>query len=78
MTASMFKTFPERMMEILEKPNLTEAIYWLDDGKSFGLFPYPFIGKVLNVYFQGAKFESFTRKLNRKKQCSWCHVKGIA
>jgi hypothetical protein len=32
----------------------------------------------LNVYFQGAKFESFTRKLNRKKQCSWCHVKGIA
>lgn len=64
--ATKFKTFPERMMEIIDKPNLKQAIYWLPDGSSFALFPYAFTEKVLNVFFQGAKFESFTRKLNRK------------
>ena len=65
LAATKFKTFPERMMEILEKPNLTGAVLWLYEGTAFALFPYPFAAQVLNVYFQGAKWESFTRKLNR-------------
>lgn len=43
----------------------TDSMWWLPDGDSFCLIPVVFAEKVLDKHFQGTKFESFTRKLNR-------------
>lgn len=40
-------------------------MWWLPDGDSFCLIPVVFAENVLDKHFQGTKFESFTRKLNR-------------
>jgi len=58
-------TFPERLMELLDEEVALDSMWWLEDGKGFCVDPKVFADKVLNKYFQGTKFESFTRKLNR-------------
>lgn len=58
-------TFPERLMELLDDEVALDSMWWLEDGKGFCVDPKVFADKVLNKYFQGTKFESFTRKLNR-------------
>jgi len=58
-------TFPERLMELLDQEVAKDAMWWLEDGDGFCVIPKVFADKVLNKYFQGTKFESFTRKLNR-------------
>ena len=58
-------TFPERLMELLEGEKVKEAMWWLPGGCAFAIRPKIFYDVVLSKYFQGTKFESFTRKLNR-------------
>jgi len=58
-------TFPERLMELLENEEVKNAMWWLPGGDAFTIVPRLFPEMVLNKYFQGTKFESFTRKLNR-------------
>lgn len=58
-------TFPERLMELLENETVKEAMWWLPGGCAFAIRPKIFYDVVLSKYFQGTKFESFTRKLNR-------------
>jgi hypothetical protein len=58
-------SFPERLMDLLEDEAEPEALWWLDGGDCFCVAPKPFGDRVLNKHFQGTKFESFTRKLNR-------------
>lgn len=58
-------TFPERLMELLKDGNVEEALFWLPGGNAFGIRPKIFFDVVLSKYFQGTKYESFTRKLNR-------------
>jgi hypothetical protein len=58
-------TFPERLMELLEEKMEPEALWWLGESDCFCIDPKRFPDQVLNKYFQGTKFESFTRKLNR-------------
>jgi len=58
-------TFPERLMELLDNGTEEEAMWWLDDGDGFCVLPKLFPERVLDRHFQGTKFESFTRKLNR-------------
>lgn len=58
-------TFPERLMDLLNKGVEKEAMWWMEDGDGFCVLPKHFSDKVLDRYFQGTKFESFTRKLNR-------------
>jgi hypothetical protein len=58
-------TFPERLMELLDDAVEKESMWWLEDGNGFCVVPKLFAENVLNKYFQGTKFESFTRKLNR-------------
>lgn len=58
-------TFPERLMSLLEGGSVEDAMWWLPDGDAFCLVPKIFSEKVLDKFFQGTKFESFTRKLNR-------------
>jgi len=60
-----FKSFPVRLMEVLENNELRNAIRWLDDDAIFCIFPYRLEDVVLRHHFQSAKLESFTRKLNR-------------
>lgn len=62
---AMTVTFPERLMDLLDQGVEKETLWWLDDGDGFCVLPRLFADKILNVYFQGTKFESFTRKLNR-------------
>lgn len=58
-------SFPERLFELLEEEKEKDALWWLSDGDAFAIVPKVFPDQVLNKYFQGTKFESFTRKLNR-------------
>jgi hypothetical protein len=60
-----YRTFPEKLMELLETEALKDVMWWLTDGEGFALAPQLFSSKVLSPYFYGTKFESFTRKLNR-------------
>lgn len=58
--------FPEKLMAVLSRPDTKEAITWLPHGDSFVIVsPKLFAAKVLPEFFKSAKFESFTRKLNR-------------
>jgi hypothetical protein len=57
--------FPERLIEILECKDFNRTIRWNTEGNAFGIIPETFNEKVLKKEFQGTKFESFTRKLNR-------------
>lgn len=57
--------FPEKLMSLLDGGKVPDAMWWLPDGDAFCLIPVVFAERVLDKYFQGTKFESFTRKLNR-------------
>lgn len=57
--------FPERIFGLLNNESVKEHMFWLPDGDAFCIVPKNFAEEVLNKYFQGTKFESFTRKLNR-------------
>ena len=57
--------FPDKLMSLLDSDKVTEAMRWLRDGDAFCIAPSVFSEQVLDKYFQGTKFESFTRKLNR-------------
>jgi HSF-type DNA-binding len=57
--------FPEKLMSLLDGDKVSDAMWWLPDGDSFCLIPVVFAERVLDKHFQGTKFESFTRKLNR-------------
>lgn len=57
--------FPDKLMSLLDSDKVTEAMRWLRDGDAFCIAPALFTDRVLDKYFQGTKFESFTRKLNR-------------
>lgn len=61
--------FPDKLMSLLDSDKVSEAMRWLPDGDAFCIAPALFTERVLDKYFQGTKFESFTRKLNR-----WCVV----
>ena len=58
-------TFPEKLMMLLDGNCAKEAMWWLPDGDAFCFIPNVFAEQVLDKHFQGTKFESFTRKLNR-------------
>jgi len=59
-------TFPEKLMDVLSRKDTENAIVWLPDGKSFEIVsPEIFVAEVLPRFFKQAKFQSFTRKLNR-------------
>jgi len=58
-------TFPEKLMELLNTKNCQDAMCWLPNGNGFALHPTSFMKKILPKHFEGTKFESFTRKLNR-------------
>lgn len=64
--------FPQRLMEILSDPSLSEIISWLPHGRSFVIIrPDIFTEEVLPKYMPpvdsraSTKYPSFTRKLNR-------------
>lgn len=60
------RTFAEKLMSVLTDPSCSEAVEWLPDGAAFVITnPVRFAELVLPKYFKSAKFESFTRKLNR-------------
>jgi hypothetical protein len=61
---SGFLSFPEKLMSLLEGGEVSESMWWLPDGESFCIAPANFEA-ILDKHFQGTKFESFTRKLNR-------------
>jgi len=60
-----FIAFPERLMQMLDSDEFSGIIYWSRYGDSFCINTKEFITKVLDVYFQGSRFECFVSKLNR-------------
>jgi hypothetical protein len=56
--------FPRRLMDLLQRNERPDAIYWLPDGKMFAMHT-GVIDEVLSTAFQGAQFSSFTRTLNK-------------
>lgn len=59
--------FPEKLMSLLDGKcdTVADAMWWLPDGDAFCLIPTLFAERVLDKHFQGTKFDSWTRKLNR-------------
>jgi hypothetical protein len=62
---ALILTFPQRLMELLDEEGNKDSLWWFEDGKGFCVVPKLFASSVLTKFFQGTKFESFTRKLNR-------------
>jgi hypothetical protein len=62
---SNLMTFPEQLMQIIYSQEFGDSIWWNSPGDGFFLVPKKFTEKVVKKFFQGTKFESFTRKLNR-------------
>jgi len=59
------QTFPEKIMELLQENSFPDAIWWLPCGKVVVVKEKEFTENVLNKIFQGTKFLSFVRTLNR-------------
>ena len=58
-------TFPEKLMELLNSEDAQSAMCWIQVGSAFALHQILFMKNILPLHFEGTKFESFTRKLNR-------------
>ena len=58
-------TFPEKLMDLLNREESRDGLSWFPGGKSFAIHRVPFLKKILPKHFESTKFESFTRKLNR-------------
>lgn len=59
-------TFPQKLMEVLSVPEMSDVITWLPHGKGFIILQKrKFSVNVMPLYFKHSKFTSFTRKLNR-------------
>ena len=56
--------FPCRLMRVLQTEVAPESIFWLPDGDKFALHTEN-VAEVLVRHFQGAKWMSFTRTLNK-------------
>lgn len=60
------RTFPEKLMEILDHPNSQDILQWMPDGEAFCvLSPTRCTDEILPKFFKQTKFPSFVRKLNR-------------
>jgi hypothetical protein len=59
------RSFPEQLLHLLEDGSAAEAAWWLPGDTAFAVEPFLFQEKVLDIYFQRSKFESFIRKLNQ-------------
>eukprot|EP00557_Chaetoceros_sp_GSL56_P003517 CAMPEP_0176487994 /NCGR_PEP_ID=MMETSP0200_2-20121128/6454_1 /TAXON_ID=947934 /ORGANISM="Chaetoceros sp., Strain GSL56" /LENGTH=458 /DNA_ID=CAMNT_0017884911 /DNA_START=133 /DNA_END=1509 /DNA_ORIENTATION=+ len=63
------RSFPAKLMAILDSEEYKDIFAWTKSGKSFSIYkPYDLINKVLVVHFDGKcdmKFDSFLRKLYR-------------
>ena len=58
-------TFPDKLMNLLNSKDFQDSMCWLRNGNGFALHPNVFMKNILPKHFEGTKFESFTRKLNR-------------
>lgn len=65
-TAAGHLNFPGRLMRVLQSGVAPESIFWLPDGDKFAMHTET-VEDVLVNHFQGAKWMSFTRTLNK-----WC------
>ncbi|CAB9514872.1 shock factor protein 2 [Seminavis robusta] len=60
----MTQSFPQRLMEMLDKEVVPDAMWWAEEGRAFAMDLSKF-GDVLHRHFQATKYASFTRKLNK-------------
>ena len=58
-------TFPEKLMELLNSEETQNSMCWIQAGNACALHQTLFVKNILPIHFEGTKFESFTRKLNR-------------
>jgi hypothetical protein len=59
------RTFPEKVHDIIENPQNQNVIWWNEAGTAICIYPKNFQSQVLDKEFQGAKFDSFARRLTR-------------
>lgn len=57
-------SFPEKIMDLLQKEESPEEMWWLEGDEAFAVNTKK-ITPILNKYFQQVKLVSFTRKLNQ-------------
>ena len=59
--------FPERLMHVLENDIATDCIWWLGEkGDTIAIHPGNIKkGSLLDAHFQGNRYTSFVRNLNR-------------
>mmetsp|Transcript_11364 Transcript_11364/g.24238 ORF Transcript_11364/g.24238 Transcript_11364/m.24238 type:complete len:647 (-) Transcript_11364:160-2100(-) len=62
------QSFPETLYEILSCPSNHHILSWLPHGRGFEIHNKElFVSHILESYFDGAKYTSFTRRLKRWK-----------
>lgn len=59
------RSFPEKVLEIIENPQNKEVIWWNQAGTAICISPKNFHSQVMDTHFQGTKFDSFARRLTR-------------
>lgn len=59
------RSFPEKVLEIIENPKNKNVIWWNKAGTAICISPKNFHSQVMDKYFQGTKFDSFARRLIR-------------
>ena len=58
-------SFPERLMQLINDGTAPEHVGWIEKEEAISFRTNGFQEHVLDVFFQGLKYESFIRKLNR-------------
>lgn len=60
------RTFPEKLMEVLDQPASQDIMHWMPDGEAFCILSSSRCrDEILPKFFKQTKFPSFVRKLNR-------------
>ena len=65
MSGSEQLTFPERLMELINDTIAPEHVGWIEEEEAISFKTDGFQEHVLDSFFQGLKYDSFVRKLNR-------------
>lgn len=59
-------SFPEKLFHVLENSIAPESLWWLGEGEALAVHPHKIqTSPVLESYFQGNRYSSFIRNLNR-------------
>jgi hypothetical protein len=58
-------SFPQKLMQLINDDTSPEYVHWIENEEAIAFKTEGFQENILDNYFQGLKYDSFIRKLNR-------------